>query len=375
MHLMFNRDSFLIAPILVLFMSHGLLYYVFPEQHYATGSSGWISYIKYLCVFIALPALIHRKFNRHIEIWIVIGISVIVLPFCLHLHWGNDSNFLLIQFQMASLGYFFGPFIVRYFSEIKRKEYYLLIILIITIITTLSEILLGSFLDVYSRSGLRGIGPFINPNNTGIVVAIFAVIYHQQCKKTGFNIIIALLCIITLAATGSKTAMAMYIIGIILSIKISWKIFILLTVPILLIVNSENIRQVWSFLKLREFSFESGETRSFGIENLLHTYSNGSFLEILFGFSNQSQVDNTYLDILTYGGWFLLSLFLVLQAASVIICIQRRLSLLLVLHVLFFLAMLSTNITRLWPTGYIYWVLISITMIKPQRYNGYLLKN
>ena len=108
---MSRRDNFLVAPMLVLFMSHGLLYYLFPEQHYTAGAggSGWISYIKYLCLMIALPAIVRGRFHHHSAIWFAMGTSLLIVPVLIHLYWANEGNIILIQFQMASLGYFFLP--------------------------------------------------------------------------------------------------------------------------------------------------------------------------------------------------------------------------------------------------------------------------
>jgi len=348
----------------VFFMSHGLLYYIFPEQHYTTGGGGWISYIKYLCLLVALPALLNGRFDRRNTIWMAIGMVVIIVPFYLQLYWINEGNLLLVQFQLACLGYFFGPYILRFFSKLHRRNFYLLAALIITYMATLGEIALGNVIGVYSISGFRSIGAFINPNNTGIVVAILAVIYHQQCKRTWLNVVIALLSMVTLIITGSKTAIAIYAIGVIAILPLNWQFFFLLAVPVGIIINIEKLRDMWLLLELREFSLESGEIRSVGVTNLLNTFSERSLSDQFFGFTNQSLIDNAYLDIMAYGGGLLLGLFLTVQFVAVAVCIRRRLWFLILLHGLFFLSMLSTNILRLWPTGYMYWALIGISMLK-----------
>lgn len=370
---MSRLDKFVVAPMFMLFVLHGLLYFVFPDQHYASaqGNGGWLSYLKYLCLLISLPALIRWQFKQRIVIWLTIGIGLLTVPFCLQLYWVHDRNLPLLQFQMAATGYFFAPFLIRFWDIPGHLNRYVFAILLISFLAAIGEIVLGGPLVEFSRSGFRSMGAFINPNNTGIVVAILAAIYHHEVTRKFSNAIVAVLVIATLAATGSKTAMVIYAIGIVAIRPIGWRVFLLSAVPLGMLLNAINVGELWSLLEMREMSLESGDIRSKSISNVFHILGDASVSQLLFGFSNQSLIDNAYLDIMTFGGGVLLFYFVIFQIASILACIRSRLDLGLLLHGLFFISMLTTNVPRLWPTGYMYWALIGISLqqwLRTERY-------
>lgn len=366
---MSRRDKFLVAPMVVLFMFHGLLYYIFPEQHYTSGenSGGWLSYIKYLCVMIALPALVRAQFPFRTIPWITIGISMLALTCMLQLYWAGEGNLLLMQFQMVVFGYFFGPFLLRFFEDPHLIRHFLFGTILVTFLCVLGEIIAGGSLGLFSRSGFRGVGPFVNPNNTGLIVAILASIHHFHVKQVAPNVIVGLIATTTLVVTGSKTAMIVYLAGLITAAPLSWLIFILVMGCIALVSYMDTLAEVWSLLELREMSLESGEIRSEGVTVLLRSLAEGPFVNLLFGTSNQSLVDNAYLDMMMYGGVMLLISFIAVQIFAAIFCFRNRYWLALMLHGLFFLSMLTTNIPRLWPTGYFYWALVSISFLLPHK--------
>jgi len=137
-----------------------------------------------------------------------------------------------------------------------------------------------------------------------------------------------------------------------------------------LLLNMDEIADLWSVFELRDFSLESGEIRSVNIFALLDKLANLSPVELLFGFTNTSLIDNAYLDMLSYGGVCLVMSFIVAQLISILHCIRLRMKLAGLLHGAFFLGMLTTDLPRLWPTGYMYWCLISITILHARLHSG-----
>lgn len=364
---MSNLESKFVTPLFFVFVLHGLLYYVFPDQHYLAGTenTGWILYIKYICVLFAFPLLARYRFNNRTVVWLLIGIGFAVATFATSVYWANRGNLLLLQFQIPILGYFFGGYVLRVFSQPRRAEGLLFGLLIISFIAMAMELMVGNLFGQFSRSGFRSVGPFVNPNNTGIIVAIVAASYHFVAKGIRANFTVALLASAVVLASGSKTAMVLYAVGVVTSLPLGSRFSVLLMVSLVgLGLYAGDIPKLWSLLGLRELSLESGAIRSEDVRNVLRLFSDATLVQMLFGFSTKSLVDNAYLDMLSYGGMSLLAPFLMAQIASVIICVRYRFSLALFLHVLFFLAMLTTNIPRLWPTGYAYWALVSITVIK-----------
>lgn len=360
----------------VLFMSHGLAYYIFPEQHYAASeSAGWLAYFKYLCLLVAIPALVRYHFDVGAAIWVAIGVGFVAVPLVLQILWVSKGNLLLMQFQMAIFGYFFAPFLLRFFAKPFRAQRYLFAALIITFATTAGDLILGGAFENFSRSGFRSVGPFVNPNNTGIVVALIAVLYHHVAKGALRNLSAVLLAVATIAITGSKTSMAIYALGLLIKAPMSWRIFFLFVAPVALAINAEQMGDLWAALELREFSSESGEIRSDNIKTMLEIISNAPLFDLLFGLANPLLIDNAYLDMMSYGGLILTTLFLVVQIASILACVANKLWLQLLLHGLLFLAMLTTNVPRIWPVGYFYWALVSLTILHALRSRKVLIKS
>lgn len=360
---MYKLEKFLVTPLLVLFFSHGLLYYIFPEQHYTSsgGSGGWISYLKYINLLIAAPLLVKYQFNKQTASWFSIGVILLILPLVPQLYWLNEGNLLLAQYQISVSAYFFAPYLIRLFKHEWLVHRTLLSTLAISFVAVVYEIITGGLIGEYSRSGFRSAGPFINPNNTGIVIAIFAVLHHHKIKGITLNLLAAFFAISVIAITGSKTAAAIYAVGAFFTIPTLWRMTLAALTPMLLALFSSSIIETITVLELRDLSTESGFIRSDSISRLIEQLFSTPIPSLLLGFTKESMVDNSYFDLISYGGVLITLIFIAIQVASVAICIKHRLRLALLIHAMLFLAMLTTNIVRLWPTAYMYWALISIT--------------
>ncbi len=359
-------ERFWVVPLLMLFMMHGLLYYLYPEQHYASGegASGPLSYLKYLFLFAALPALMPLRTSWNGVAWFVVGGSVITLTLILQVYWVNEKNFLLLQFALAVLGYFFAPLLIDYYSSKQRVLNSVQLVLGITLTSMVGELFFGSFAD-FSRAGFRAIGPFVNPNNTGIVVALFAAIYHVRQERIWLNLFNGLIFAVVLIMSGSKTALIMYLVVVLVVLPNFWRSVVLVVLPVTLLANADLVSDLLAQIELREVSLDSASVRSGGFSMVLGMLGEMPLEQLLFGFSNQSQIDNAYLDLWGFGGIFLVISFVGIQVAAIFVCfLQRQRLLLLLLHILFFLAMMTTNVPRLWPTAYMYWALVGISFLR-----------
>jgi hypothetical protein len=254
--------------------------------------------------------------------------------------------------------------VLRFFNSERRIQAWIVVAIIVVFLATIFELVFGGVAESFSRSGVRTAGPFINPNNTGIVLVVLAVIYHYYSGAKLSNFLVGGLAAISIVVTGSKTAMAIYAFSAFILLPNRWRTFLLLFLPIGLILSTNKIADAWSYFDLRDFNMESGEIRSANLSIVLDFLGEASAAKMLFGISNKSLLDNAFLDIACFGGFSLLLSFFIIEVASISICIRRKLKLAGLLHGVFFLAMLTTDLPRLWPTGYMYWCLVGITTLK-----------
>lgn len=271
---------------------------------------------------------------------------------------------LLLQFQFPIFGYFFAPYLLRLFGDKKRSFLLLFLILAISFATMIYEFLSGDLFNYFSRSGLRSVGPFVNPNNTGILLALVATGLHFNTKSFWKNLLVSTLSIGAIALSASKTGLALYSIGILFSLQIKSRIFFGVIFLVAIIFYLGTIVDSFQLLELREFSLESGSIRQANSIRTLGTIWSNSVLGFLFGSTNLSTIDNAYLDILTFGGVYLLLILLVSQVLAAALLVKQKQWALLVLLIQIIAAMMTTNIPRLWPTGYVYWALVGIAVLQ-----------
>lgn len=351
---MFNHERLFLTPLLFVFFFHGLLYYVSPEQHYLSESaeSSWISYIKYFVLLLAAPLIIKSFSYKNKIAWAALGIGIITTPLLAHLYWSDEGNQLLLQFHIAILGYFFAPYILRYFASNIRIKTAILILVLITFISAVFELLSSGIFQNYARSGFRAAGPFVNPNNTGILVAISAASFHFIFRESKLNILIGTLGLFPIILSGSKTGATIYFVGLALARPLSIPLITALIMLFFASIGIESLAQLRSALGLREFSVESGSIRLSHLEFFMNTIADAQFASVFFGFSNTSLIDNSYLDSLGFGGIYTLTLLLGSQMVSIYSCIVTERKLCLFLHLLLFVSMITTNIIRIWPIAY-----------------------
>lgn len=360
---MSNREKYILTPIFLVFIYHGLIYYILPQYHYLDTESegGWPSYIKYACLALGIPFALSIPVKS--RPWFAIGIIIFLIPMIPIALSQEKLNQLSLQFLIPILGYFFAPFLLNLFYEEDSTKNYAILFLTITTSFALFEFIYGGYFESFSRSGTRTTGPFVNPNNTGIIVAIISTLIHVKFRTIKINIYTFFCCITTVILTGSKTAAIIYAVGFILSQGFLSRLF---TIPVIFIISFIYISGIIDFSineDLRGLSLESARIRARDYEYLLASLSSASFYELLFGFSNNSLVDNSYIDIFTFGGIYTLSFFIIIQTWSSVVSLILGLKNIQILFLLLFLAMLSTNVPRLWPMAYAFWAMVGVVAL------------
>lgn len=361
---MYRGEKFVIAPIFMVFIFHGILYFLYPEMHYTSGYDGdsWVKYIKYLCLVLALPFIVARRFRASDLEWFLVGLLIFLCSFLPALHGFQEPNLLLLQFQVPILAYFFAPFLLRFFDSERRVIALLYLVLFISFLSAFYEMVNGGIATAFVRSGLRISGPFVNPNNTGIIVALVGTALHFRAVGQAQNLLILVLCLIVIVLTASKTAYFVYALGLALSVRIGVKATFAGVFIIIFGFFSQEIVALFEAVDLREFSLSSGEIRLSHFALLLQSAGNGDFLDVMFGWANVSRVDNAYLDLFAFGGLISLLIFVAVQIFSAVIIIKKKQYILLCALIQLIAAMMTTNIPRLWPTAYIYWALVGVAV-------------
>jgi hypothetical protein len=363
---MYWRDNFLVVPLFFVFMLHGVLYILYPDAQYLSrgASSGWIQYIKYLCLILMLLISVRERTPNFYQGWLYFGIGLVVVSTLLSSRWVSSPNLLLIQFQLALMAYFSAPFLIRFFSERRRTIWSLWLVFLTTAVTMAYEYLVGGVIQNFSSSGFRSTGIFVNPNNAGIMIAVVATGLHHLSRRLLVNVTIFMVAVACLLLSASKTGIMLYAIGLILVKGLKIKIFILaVSLPALLFFLDE-IALLADVMHLRSFSFESGAIRLGDFSKTVDAIGAEGIFGIIFGFSDFSLLDNSYLEIITYGGFALLSVFILTQALTIYILVKMRYFFLLLIYFQLCVAMFTTNIPRLWPTGYIYWAIIGVAFLQ-----------
>lgn len=322
--------------------------------------NAWVPYTKYLVLLMILPLLVQYRWSRSKVTPFSIGLIIPILALAIQAINYNFRNPLIYPFFAATTGFYLAPTLTSIWNTRSRIVSFALAIIIVTSASILFELLLWQ-IDVYSHSGFRAIGPFVNPNNTGIILAITGSIFHLNQKGGTYNLLVFVIVSIMIVLTGSKTAMALYAVAVILMTPLRWSVVIAVASLFGVIGLSGYTLSITAGFSLRDFSAASAIMRLNDFHEFMSVLPDMTLMQLLWGFSRVSVIDNAYLDMWAFGGAVLMLAFLAIQIAAVCVCVRRRFWGFLLLHGLFALAMLTTNVPLLWPTGYMYWALVGLS--------------
>jgi hypothetical protein len=296
--------------------------------------------------------------------WLGAGVSIFALCIVPLIYWSESGNDLALQFLFPVAAFFFAPFLLRFFSDRQRVINWSATLVLIASAAVIFEFLVGGYFENFSRSGLRATGPFVNPNNTGIVAALSAITVHWLCRQKAINALVLAGTISVVILTGSKTAGIIYIIGLLAIQQVIPRVFFAPSVALALVVYFSGLLEFSFDSELRSLSLESARIRAEDLTFLLEQAYSAPLADFLFGFTSKSLVDNAYVDILSFGGVFTLVVFALIQAWAAISNMRFNLRAVQLIFLLIMLAMFSTNVPRLWPLGHAYWAIIGVVAFR-----------
>lgn len=344
--------------ILFLFLGHGLLYYVFPQQHYLTGGGGVLQVVKYplfllIIVVVCSVTNLSRSGLLVVSFFYVLGLASLVLGF-------SDEKLLIFLAYLFPIIVFLIPI-----SHIKNNRFYMaggliylcFSLLVVNFFGALYEFFFGPVFDSYSRSSFRAVGIFVNPNNSAIFVVILFSVLAALCKSYSVVIISFFLTFLSLLLLGSKTGFVVFFVAILLFYPLIVITFSLLLAAFFVLFPFDFSKSIFDTLR-SPFDMESGFHRLTDWRDFLDYLASLSFKEILLSGKEVFLIDNSYMDLLANFGAIVLFAHLVMQFISIVMSLFcGRLA--VVLSLIFFISMLSTNIHRLWPLSYVFWLLVS----------------
>lgn len=351
--------------LLIFFIFHGVVYYLFPSMHYLEGG-GVLSLLKYpaiLLLYILILPFLRVGSGR-----LIVAVFAALLILFIYLIEGgavDSQRANLIFTAIVPLGmifYIFDPCV----REVLRDSQLLTVswfVLALNFLGMVYEVAVGGIFQVYSYSSLRAVGLFVNPNNTAMVVALLGVFLIWRVKSTGFKFLSFLLTIVSLILTGSKTGMLMFLVGIFV-LNFSWGIGLTVLLCLLLMVSwflGFSFVDVFLNLNLRRLDAESGGIRLNDWSRAVEDFYNSDLNVILFGSPGVVLVDNSYLDMMALMGGVFLIFFVCIQFFALVKAWVGS-KILFVLLFMMFVSMLTTNTYRLWPVAYLYWALIGAVL-------------
>ena len=358
-----------------IFIAHGVLYYIFPSMHYREDGvgGGWIALIKYVVAAVFVAQLMNSRNLSKRRIVLVIGLFAIAsLSILVKAGFYSSAQIqLLFTFLLPAVFVLFPS--ERHIVFFRREGWwsrFIFVVFLINLFFCIFDMLLGGIFGDYSRSGFRAVGIFVNPNNTGIVAALGFIYIFYLSMGYWRKMLIVLLSLITLILTGSKTGMLMFLVGLLL-IDLRWALLLLALGSFVLLVGyllDIRVINIFEVFELRALDAESAGIRIFDWAVFYDRIISADFPSLFFGFDDVYLIDNSYLDLIAYGGLVYLLFFVVIQLSS-IVCAARSSRLIFILMLMLFVSMLTTNTIRLWPVAYLYWILVGMAFATVSRAN------
>lgn len=362
----FSNNIFLIrlfAFLCFLFFSHGVLYYFHIDQHYLASDFGWLQLIKYIIFSTFILIFIIKGFLR-LNLFLFLLIQTIGL-LVIYTAENNNKIILVISFLVPTLCLLM-PFcwLSKEISSLIRFSLLISLSLIfINFLALVYEIANGPIVSSYSRSSFRATGIFVNPNNSSIFsVFLFCFVFLFSGNRF-VKFFVFILTSFGLIVLGSKTGLLIFFILIFfLFFNSLVRFFLLLFVLVYMlflynIIGFYELDVNFDFKYRSPLNFESAFIRIRDWMDLGRDLYNGSILNFLFGWRDVYFIDNGYMDILSNFGIFMLILFLVLQCVFIFISLRFG-RFLILFNLIFLVAMITTNVHRIWPISYVYWALM-----------------
>jgi hypothetical protein len=185
--------------ILTIFLGHGVLYLLFPEDHYVSGS--WIAYIKYIVLAPLAVASPYLLFRLPLGLWPRILVSAWTLTLASALYFGQDAMRLAVYFL---------PIFALFTPDFLRRALPVAALCIIgfSVGAAIVEFLyLGGF-ERFGDLGYRSSSIFINPNNLAMTSVILLACARPAMNRQAM-VVFGLSTAALVIGSQSKTGMLM----------------------------------------------------------------------------------------------------------------------------------------------------------------------
>jgi len=354
----------IINYLIILFMIHGFLYFLRPQEIYDLNSP--IRYIKYLVLILTLIIILRESSFKKIFIYILVSTTLLVL------------NIIAVEqnFSFMSIVSYILPLSIFFFHEGLRKNLNIKTIVYWTYIVAtffgyFEFFIMGGVFYRFASSGYRVISIFVNPNNFALMLTLLSiVIISDRISKTKvFVLLINSLLLILLS--GSKTGLFIFILVVSLRwiidllhlfvAKSKLKKNVLLYIPIIgislicftLIITLSNKFNLNVLLN----QIRSIETMMISLESRFMQYSNFlSVSNLIFPWKeNVNYTDNIYFHLWGTFGFPVVISYVFFNMYLLYKTIIKRSFTYFAIMFIFLISGFSTNIIYLWPLGYIYW--------------------
>lgn len=215
-------------------------------------------------------------------------------------------------------------------------------------------------LDAY-----RVVSIFINPNNFGVILALFSFVYIRHYAKGTEGLLVYTLSLVLVKLSGSKTGMIIFSVFSVYLLYFYFKhkikaffrfmlkggvLILVLAIPASIYVGFYFYETVSEKLSFRDFEWETLFVRF----NTYYEYFASSGANLAFPwFSEMTYIDNIYLHLMGSFGVLFLILWLILNY-YIFLIVRNRIDLAVILFS-FLLIGLTTNFLYVWPLSYMYW--------------------
>ncbi len=352
----------------LLFLIHGCIYFIFPQDIYNLDSP--IKYIKYIILLVLLLISMKQAGIANVFVYSVTLIAMLIINIIAVQH-----NFNIILF----LNYILPMSMLFFYKGLSGKLAIYRIIGVTYIATTVFGYIEFFFLHGlffrFSDSGYRIISIFVNPNNMGLVTVALTIYLYEHLNKQSNRILLLANSFFLIFLTGSRNALLVFLVVTFLYI---------IRYLTLLLVKNQLLKYRSVFLVglsgvmliviciLFYKKINNGvqqildNTRSLGEVDLFtgRLVQYNAFFENVASnliFPNQnifSYVDNNYLHIWGFFGLLILILFFFFNLYLLLKTVITNNFQGLVMLIFFLVAGLAENFLYLWPLGYFYWYLV-----------------
>lgn len=312
----FSKISIYISVF--IFLCHGFLYYYNPDKIYIYNVNQFnsLQYIKYFCIVYSVPFLIFIGVGKGHSPFSLLIVALAMISTFAYVSWLEDGNILIFQFIMGIAGYMYGQFLCENITQ-KRALSLSIALLTASFLAVLYEKFILQGANFFSRSGFRAIGPFINPNNTGIFCSVITTYILSQTNNRALRLSSIAFCASIVFLTGSKTAIILMIISIYMTSGTKSFSFSFLFLSPIVILSIIYMLEHIDISDLRSFDLQSAYIRFSGASTFFYKLNTADFEGLSFGFSNRSLIDNFYLDLVGFSGIFSAALFIFIQICAI----------------------------------------------------------